>query len=300
MHLLSLFYLEAFLWAIFVGFVYTSTGGAGGVLAVFGFITIMHAPVNPTKPMSLILVIIAALVAVPTYMRQERVRKIKKVIIYAALSLASGGMIGGILGPWLSTTYLANAKSFKYYFGYMILIVSLLMTYKIIKQILKERQLKTASAGLALQDDPPAGELITKTGAFTLKRMDYTILGVDYSFSPVALFFAGLSIITVATIFGVGGGFLISPFFIDMVGFPVFVAAGASVLAVMFSAAVATANYMRMHVHLITPYLSVETAGMVAGSILGPKLSPRINEKWLKSLLIGVLFFIGALYLFKS
>lgn len=299
MHLVS-YYLEAFLWAIFVGFVYTSTGGAGGVLAVFGFITIMHAPVNPTKPMSLILVIISAMVAIPAYMKQERVRKIKKVIVYAALSLASGGMIGGILGPWLSTTYLANAKSFKYYFGYMILIVSVLMTYKILKQFFKERQLKKAAAGLALQDDPPPGELLTAAGRFTLKRMDYTILGVDYSFSPITLFFAGLSIITVATIFGVGGGFLISPFFIDMVGFPVFVAAGASVLAVMFSATIATANYMRMHVHLIAPYLSVEAAGMVAGSILGPKLSSHINEKWLKIMLIGVLFFIGALYIFRS
>jgi uncharacterized membrane protein YfcA len=300
MHFLNSFYLEAFLWAIFVGFVYTSTGGAGGVLAVFGFITIMHAPVNPTKPMSLILVIVSAMVAIPTYMKQERVRKIKKVIFYAALSLASGGMIGGVLGPWLSTTYLTNVKSLKYYFGYMILIVSFLMAYKIMKQIFKERQLRIASADLALQEDPPAGELITRAGRFTFKKMDYTILGVDYSFSPIALFFAGLSIITVATIFGVGGGFLISPFFIDMVGFPVFVAAGASVLAVMFSATVATANYMRMHVHLITPYLTVETAGMVAGSIIGPKLSPRINEKWLKTLLIGVLFFIGALYIFKS
>jgi uncharacterized membrane protein YfcA len=300
MHFLNAFYLEAFLWAIFVGFVYTSTGGAGGVLAVFGFITIMHAPVNPTKPMSLILVIVSAMVAIPTYMKQERVRKIKKVILYAALSLASGGMIGGVLGPWLSTTYLTNAKSFKYYFGYMILIVSLLMAYKIIKQVFKEKQLKTASAGMALQDDPAAGELITKAGKFTLTRMDYTILGVDYSFSPVVLFFAGLTIITVATIFGVGGGFLVSPFFIDMVGFPVFVAAGASVLAVMFSATVATVNYMRMNVHLIAPYLTVETAGMVAGSILGPKLSPHINEKWLKILLIVVLFFIGGLYIFKS
>ncbi len=298
MHPLS-FWIIAFVWAVFVGFVYTSTGGAGGVLAVFGYISILSAPVNPTKPMSLILVIISAIVAVPTYMRQERVRKIVKVIICAALSLASGGMIGGVLGPWLSTHYLTNAKSFKSYFGIMILVVSLLMAYKLIKQVLKARQLNTASAGLALEDDPPADELITNAGKFTLKRMDYTILGVPYSFSPIACFFAGFTIITVATIFGVGGGFLVSPFFIDIMGFPVFVAAGSSVLAVMFSATVATISYMRMHVHLIWSLLAIEVAGMVVGSILGPKLSPHINEKWLKGLLIAVLFFIGGLYIFK-
>ncbi len=298
MHSLS-FWIIAFVWAVFVGFVYTSTGGAGGVLAVFGYISILNAPVNPTKPMSLILVIISAIVAVPTYMRQERVRKIVKVITYAALSLASGGMIGGVLGPWLSTHYLTNAKSFKSYFGFMILAVSLLMAYKLTKQLMKERQLRTAPGDPALQDDPPAGELITRAGRFTLKRMDYTILGIDYSFSPIALFFAGLTIITVATIFGVGGGFLISPFFIDMVGFPVFVAAGASVLAVMFSATVATISYMRMHVHLIWSLMAIEVAGMVVGSILGPKLSPHMNEKWLKGMLIAVLFFIGGLYIFK-
>lgn len=295
-----IFWIVAFVWAIFVGFVYTSTGGAGGVLAVFGFITILHAPVNPTKPMSLILVIISGLVAISAYMKQERVRKIKKVLFYAALSLASGGMIGGVLGPWLSTHYLTNAKSFKYLFGYMIGIVSILMTFKLVRQILKERQLKIATASVALEDDPPPGELITRAGSFSPKRMDYTILGVDYSFSPVACFLAGLTIITIATIFGVGGGFLVSPFFIDILGFPVFIAAGASVLAVVFSATVATVAYMRMHVHLLFSLLGVEVGGMVLGSILGPKLSSRINEKWLKSLLIGVLFFIGVLYIFRS
>ncbi|MDA8387318.1 MAG: sulfite exporter TauE/SafE family protein [Nitrospiraceae bacterium] len=293
-----MYWVIAFVWAVFVGFVYTSTGGAGGVLAVFGYISILSAPVNPTKPMSLVLVIISAIVAVPTYMRQERVRKITKVIVCAALSLASGGMIGGVLGPWLSTHYLTNAKSFKSYFGFMILVVSVLMTVKLVKQISKEKKLKTAAAaGLA---DPANGGGITKVGSFSLKRMNYTILGVDYSFSPIACFFAGLTIITIATIFGVGGGFLVSPFFIDVMGFPVFVAAGSSVLAVMFSATVATISYLRMHVHMIFSLLAIEIAGMVVGSILGPRLSPHINEKWLKSLLIAVLFFIGALYIFKS
>ncbi len=295
MHPLS-FWIEAFMWAIFVGFVYTATGGAGGVLAVFGYITIMSAPVNPTKPMSLILVIISAMVAIPTYMRQERVRKIAKVILYTALSLAAGGMIGGVLGPWLSTHYLTNAKSFKSDFGWMILAVSILMAWKLARQLMQARQADSASASLA--GDPP-GEMITKAGRFTLKRMDYTILGVEYSFSPIACFFAGLAIITIATIFGVGGGFLVSPFFIDVLGFPVFVAAGSSVLAVMFSATVATVSYMRMHVHLIWSLLLIEVAGMVVGSILGPKLSPRINENWLKSMLIVVLVFIGGLYIFK-
>lgn len=292
-------YFEAFFWAIFVGFVYTSTGAAGGVLAVFGFITLLHSPVNSTKVMSLILVIVSALVAIPTYFKQDRIKTIKKVLIYAALSMAAGGVLGGVLGPWLSKTYLYRLKSFKYYFGYMIFIVALLMIYKTVRETLKARKAHKEAAALKGDTGGTAVADTSAIGKFSIRRMEFTVSNIKYSFSPIALFVAGFCIIVVATIFGVGGGFLVSPFLVDIVGFPVFLAAGTSVLAVLFSATVASVAYMRMHIGVIVPLLSTEVGGIAVGSFLGPKIGTRINDKWLKYMLVGVLFFIGVLYIFK-
>jgi Sulfite exporter TauE/SafE. len=54
-----------------------------------------------------------------------------------------------------------------------------------------------------------------------------------------------------------------------------------------------------MGVHIIIPVLLVTVAGVILGSALGPKISQRLNEKWLKYTLIVLLFFIGVFYVFK-
>ena len=63
-----IYYLIAFLWAIFTGFIFSSIGAAGGILASFGFITVLHIPVaNSVKVMSQILIIISPLIALSVY-----------------------------------------------------------------------------------------------------------------------------------------------------------------------------------------------------------------------------------------
>ncbi len=286
-----IYYLIAFLWAIFTGFIFSSIGAAGGILASFGFITVLHIPVaNSVKVMSQILIIISPLIALPVYLRQDRTKKIKSILFYLGFIIAFGAIIGALFGSWFSKEYLSELKSFKYLFGYLTFLVAGLMIYNILKQGKKIKQ-----------KDTPVEDLnkLPSIGSVSFKRIDFECLSKNYSVSPPFLFFAGFIIAVISSIFGVGGGFLIVPFLTDINGLPVFLAAGISILVVLISSITSVSNYIRMGVHIIIPVLLVTVAGVILGSALGPKISQRLNEKWLKYTLIVLLFFIGVFYVFK-
>ncbi|MFW0883757.1 sulfite exporter TauE/SafE family protein [Candidatus Acidulodesulfobacterium sp. H_13] len=294
MHIV-IYYLVAFLWAVFTGFIFSSIGAAGGILASFGFITVLNIPVaNSVKVMSQILVIISPLIALPVYFRQKRIQSLKKVLFYVGFTMAFGAIMGAIFGSWLSKNYLFELKSFKYLFGYLTFIVTALMIYKIVKQRIKKSK-KGNVEGSKNQDMSD----VTYIGKFSFKKINFKFMSEEHSFSPPILFIAGFLIAIVSSIFGVGGGFLIVPFLTDINGLPAFLAAGTSILVVLIASIVSVSNYVRMGVHIIVPVLLVEIAGIILGSVLGPKISGRLNEKWLKYTLIVLLFFIGLFYVFK-
>jgi Sulfite exporter TauE/SafE. len=117
--------------------------------------------------------------------------------------------------------------------------------------------------------------------------------------SPALLFFGGFLIAVLASIFGVGGGFLIVPFLTDGIGIPVFLAAGISMLVVLISSITSVSNYLRMGIHVVVLILLVELAGIIVDSRLGPKISKHLNDKALKYSLMVLLAFIGVYYVFK-
>ena len=296
-----IYYIFGFIWALFAGFVFSTVGAAGGILASFGFISVLdiHAA-NSVKVMSMILVIVSPLIALPIYLRQDRIKQIKSILFYIGFIIAAGAIMGALLGSWFSKNYLSELKSFKYLFGYLIFLVVALMIYNILKQIKKKPEQSKKEGGA---DAVPAGEggkrVSPSIVKFSVKKIDFRCADRDYSVPPVVLFITGFAIATISSIFGVGGGFLIVPFLTDVIGLPVFLAAGISILVVLISSLTSVSNYIRMGVPVIVPILSATLAGVIAGSILGPKISRHLNEKMLKYVLIVLLVFVGVFYVFK-
>ena len=296
-----IYYISGFIWALFTGFVFSTVGAAGGILASFGFITVLdiHAA-NSVKVMSQILIIVSPLIALPIYLRQDRVKQIKSILLYIGFIIAAGAIMGALIGSWFSKSYLFELKSFKYLFGYLTFLVVALMIYNILKQRKKKPEQSKKEGGT---DAVPAGEggkrVSPSIVKFSVKKIDFRCADRDYSVPPAVLFIAGFAIATISSIFGVGGGFLIVPFLTDVIGLPVFLAAGISILVVLISSLTSVSNYIRMGVPVIVPILSATLAGVIAGSILGPKISRHLNEKMLKYVLMVLLVFVGVFYVFK-
>ncbi|MHB1680866.1 MAG: sulfite exporter TauE/SafE family protein [bacterium] len=283
-----LFYLIAFVWALFTGFIFSTIGAAGGIFASFGFITILHVKdANSIKVMSQILTIVTPLIAVPLFIRQKRISLILGAII------ASGGIVGAILGSWFSKHYLYELKSFKYFFGYLTLFIAILLIYKVILKKRKQK-LNSSAKDLKLEDNA------IKTLEVNFRNVKIRYFNQEYNFSPIFAFIAGMIVAIISSIFGVGGGFLLVPFMTGILNLPMMIVAGTSVFSILISSSTSVTNYISMGVHVLPFLLLISIAGIIVGSFLGPIVSKSkyIKEEYLNYTLIVVLIFIGIFYIF--
>lgn len=106
-------------WGILVGLVFSLVGAAGGILASFGLISVIGlTDANQVKPMAQVLTLATPLIAVPHYLKQCR------VVLRLGLILATGGLLGALVGSRLSMQYLADLSDFKPAFTILVLFIA--------------------------------------------------------------------------------------------------------------------------------------------------------------------------------
>ena len=110
-------------------------------------------------------------------------------------------------------------------------------------------------------------------------------------------FVTGIVVAIISASLGVGGGFLLVPFMTSIMGFPMYIVAGTSVLAILVSSLTSIANYLNMGSKMDLSFLSFELIGVAIGTIVAAHLSKFINARKLKYFLAFVLFYIGVKYL---
>jgi uncharacterized membrane protein YfcA len=149
-----------------------------------------------------------------------------------------------------------------------------------------------------LGDIEKEGVALTETGA---GRICFTFYGQEFAFKPVLPFLGGLVIGSVASLLGVGGGFLYVPFITSVVGLPYFIVAGTSALAVLIGMTVSIFSYMVLKaVPVYWGLIGVELLGIAVGSYVGPKTSKYIPERYLKILFAVLAFYVGIRYITKG
>lgn len=292
------------LWSIFVGYVFSTIGAAGGILAGVGHISIFGMKkANMVKPMNQMLTLVSPVIAAPLYFRERR------LVVPAAIALGVGGIIGALLGSWLSHTYLPDMKSYKPFFGAVTLFIAGRMWYEMLPSV-KEKQKAIKKANKAFEDKvkelKAAGKLneLKEIGVqfqqMGLGSNVFTFGGETFRYNAISPFLAGLIVAIISAALGVGGGFLLVPYLTSILGFPMFVVAGTSVLSILVSSATSIANYIKMGSNLDWAMLSFELAGVIIGSYLGPVFSKYVKAEYLKGFLAVVLTYIGIGYTFGA
>ncbi len=277
----------AFLWSVFVGLIFSTVGAAGGILAGVGHISVFGIPqANSIKLMNQILIFISTLIAVPSYWKQRR------LIISLGILLGLGSIAGALIGSTLSYRFLPDLKSYKPLFGLFTLIVALKIIYDIFHKKKKE-QIKSIESRIS-----EAGKSDLRTVRVSLSRIEFTFAGKEYSFSPFVPVLAGFVVAIISSALGVGGGFLLVPFMVSVMGIPMFLVPGTSALSILITMLVSAGNYLKMGAQLELSLLAIEIAGIVLGSFIGPHLSKVLKEKKLRLLLGILLLYIGIGYTF--
>lgn len=303
-----------FLWAIWVGWIFSTVGAFGGIMAGVGHITIYGlgayaktfketAPtLNKTITDSIRvsnqwLVGTSALVSSFNYWKQKR--------LVASLGVFLG--IGALLATLMVVYTSAGKVSFSQYQGWFGLVVFIIGGFMVYEMTPKGQASKKAAkaAAKAFEQASKAKIAIEDQGVKTLKwslaRTEISFFGQTFRFSPIWAFVGGFIISALASFIGVGGGFLYVPFLTSVVGLPMFVVAGTSALSVLIGMIFSIFNFMILKgVVVYWPMIGVELVGIFVGSMIGPRTGKYIPEKVLKGIFIFLALYIGLRYTMRG
>ncbi|CAA6802055.1 MAG: Probable membrane transporter protein [uncultured Thiotrichaceae bacterium] len=268
-------------WGVLVGLVFSSIGAAGGILASFGLISIIGiTDANSVKPMAQMLALATATVFIPGYFKRSA------WVLPLGLMLGAGGIVGAIAGSTISSRYLSDMSTFKPLFGVLALFIAAQITWKLYSE---KKQGKT---------DQAAAQSGVQNILVTRDAMSFEYNGHEYIFNPWLPWVAGFLIAFVASIFGVGGGFLLVPFMASLLGMPMYIIPATAALAIFASGTMSVANYLRMGSEIDVPVLFFLIIGGVIGALIGPKLNQILKESWLQAALASIVGLISLKYLF--
>lgn len=303
----------AFGWAVWLGWIFSTVGAFGGVMAGVGHMSVHglgnyaksfgKTPLNKSVTDSVrasnqMLAGLSAIISTFSYYRLKR--------LVLPLGFALG--LGSVVGAYLSTSLTAGKLSFSSYQGYFGLFVLLLGFYLIwetspvgqrFKTKAKEASKAFEAAAKGKDDTAPAPTGV-KLVSFSVTRCVFTFCGVEFSFNPLLPFIGGAVIASIAAFLGVGGGFLLVPFITSVTSLPMYLAAGTSALAVLVSMITGIATLMLHGAMVDWNLLSIELAGVAVGSIIGPFTSRFFSEIWLKRLFIVLALYVGTDYVLRG
>ena len=305
-------YALAFLWAVWVGWIFATVGAFGGIMAGVGHMTLFAlgayaAGFKSTNPelnklltdtiraSNQYLVGLAALISTWNFYRMKRL----VVPLGATLGL------GSLVGAMLITYFTADKLKFDQYqgwFGILVLVIGAIMLYSTSEASRSKKKAtdETSKKLQQLMKEKGAGEGV-KLLSSGIGRIRFSFYGAEFSFNPLLAVLGGVLIAAVSAFLGVGGGFLYVPFLTDIIGLPMYIVAGTSAFAVLLS----MISSLFTHVVIKGTFISwglvgIEMAGVFVGAMIGPKTQKYIPEKWLKILFIFLAVYVGLAYFSKG
>lgn len=308
----------AFFWACLVGWIFSTVGAFGGIMAGVGHISVyglgdyadqfegksaeLNTAVTDTiRVGNQFLVGFSALVSTLNYW------KLGRLVFPVGIALAAGSILGSYLVPTLTAGRIQFTE-YVGFFGMFVLGLGCYMLYQTTPRGQKNRQ-KAKQAADAFEttmkrkrsgEAVDTSELGVKVTSLTPKKMSFTFYGVEFSFNPLFPLLGGFVIASIASFLGVGGGFLLVPFITAVAGLPMYLAAGTSALAVLVGMITSILSYLAAGVLVHWPLIGSQLVGIFVGSMVGPRTSQYIPEKVLSRIFIVLAFYVGFNYMARG
>ena len=309
----------AFLWAIWVGWIFSTVGAFGGIMAGVGHITIFglgdYAKIfkNTSPTLNKLLtdsirvsnqwmVCLSAMISSINYYRMGR------LVLPLGIALALGSVTGSIIIP-IITAGKIKLSQYIGYFGLCVFIIGGFLLYETTSRgQSKKKKAKAAAkafeeAHIKLKNNEAVDEYQHGVNIveWSISKVKFTFYGVEFSFKPVIPLIGGFFIAALASFLGIGGRFLFVPFLTSIEGLPMFLVAGTSALTVLVGMIVSIFSYMVIKgVVVYWPLIGIELFGIFIGSMIGPRTSKYIPDIWLKRIFVLLAMYVGIRYTSKG
>ncbi len=305
------------IWAIWVGWIFSSVGAFGGIMAGVGHMTVFGlgdyaktfkktSPVFNKLITDSIRVSNQWLVGLSGAISSTNYWRMGRLVAPLGIALAIGSVGGSLLIPILTAGKI-KLSAYMGYFGLVVFVIGGFLLYETTPRG-QNRKKEAKAAAMAfeksIKENKSADEIaamgvkITNLG---LTNVGFTFFGVEFKFNPILAAFGGLFIAALASFLGIGGGFLFVPFLTSVVGLPMYLVAGTSALTVFIGMVVSIFSYMILKGTVVQwSLIGMELIGIFIGSMLGPRTSKYIPDIWLKRLFIVLALYVGLRYVSKG
>ncbi|MBQ7586149.1 MAG: sulfite exporter TauE/SafE family protein, partial [Desulfovibrionaceae bacterium] len=271
--------------AICVSF-FTSMGGVSGAFLLLPFQMSVLGYTNPSvSATNQFYNIIACPSGVIRYWREGR------LIAPIAYTIALGTLPGVFLGALIRIKFLYNPMYFKVFAGCVLLYISLRM----VGQMWKAKK------------SPTPKSIVDKTlqiTSNTFSKISFTFDQVEYIVTKKNLMILSLVVGLIGGIYGIGGGAIMSPFLVSFFGLPVYVVAGATLMATALTSAGGVIFYTALSPFYpqmsVAPDVSlgliIGFGGMI-GMYFGAKCQKYVPANIIKGILILTLLILALRYI---
>jgi hypothetical protein len=306
-----------FLWAVWVGWIFSTVGAFGGIMAGVGHITVFGLAdygkvFKKTSPMlnkliaDSIRVSNQFLVGLSAAVSSFNYYKMGRLVLPLGMVLAVGSVAGSFLVPYFTAGKI-TLKAYLGYFGLVVFIIGGFLFYETTpKGQAGKKEAKAAAkafeeVNIKKNSTLTLEEQAVRVKLWSWKRVEFSFYGVDFHFKPFIPIIGGFFIAALASFLGIGGGFLFVPFLTSVAGLPMFLVAGTSALTVLVGMIISIFTYMVVQsVPVYWPLIGIELVGIFVGSMIGPRTSKYIPDIWLKRLFVVLALYVGLRYTTKG
>lgn len=304
----------AFFWAVWVGWIFSTVGAFGGIMAGVGHMTVFGlgdyakgfkktAPELNKILTDCIRMANQWLVGLSAAISSLNYLKAKRLAWPLGLALGLGSLFGGVIIP-IVTGGKISFSAYQGWFGVAVFVVGGFLLYETTPkgQAGKKAAKAAAQAFEKSVKEKGSGDTegikVTKWG---IGRIEFSFFGVEFGFNPIMAFIGGVIIAAISSFLGVGGGFLYVPYLTSLVGLPMFVVAGTSALAVFASMVMSIASYLNFAGAAVDwALIGTELIGIFIGSMVGPRTQKYIPDIWLKRIFVLLALYVGLGYFSKG
>jgi uncharacterized membrane protein YfcA len=258
---------------VFSGFLGGLLGIGGGIIVVPILVLIFGLQAQQAVGTSLVMIIFTALSASFAYQRQKRVDW--KVGLMAGLVTVPGAAIGAY------TTSFFSSNTLTIVFGIFLFLIAASMFKRSFSRENQQKKKTQTQGG-------------SKSGQLIWRRKIIDAFGTVFEYDAdmlsglALLFFGGF----VSGFFGIGGGLIVVPVLMSIVGLPIHLAVATSMLIMIFTSISGVATHVMLG-HVLLEYAAPLVVGIVVGAQVGARTAKRLRSASLERIFAVVVFVIG-------
>ena len=217
--------------------------------------------------------------------------KSKRMLWPLMVCILSGSIPGVLIGYYLRVRLMPDPKTFKLFVGIVLLYVGWQLFHNLHNSHIKQKKRKVLS--------------------FNVKHISFNLRAIHFKFNDEDIHFRGTIVLLlclvvgmISGVYGIGGGAIIAPFLVTILGLPIYTIAGAVLAANFMTSLAGMIFYSTIPLHNgITSPPDVLLGflfglGGLIGMYLGAKFQHRVPEITIKLVLLVIIITISGKYIY--